>query len=99
MKEFKHNLVIEFTHNGERIRHRIDVKNITCRRKKRVWYSWDYSFMHKGVKYTVYGSIDSDGDIRTDGAIDEYGHMARFYVTAGRARLSTTSTSSRRTRT
>ena len=83
MKEFKHNLVIEFTHNGERIRHRIDVKNITCRRKRRIWYSWDHSFMHKGVKYTVYGSIDSDGDPRTDGPINDYGIMAFFYVQTG----------------
>ena len=87
MKEFNHNFVIEFSHNGERIRHRVEVKNVTCHRKRGVWLNWDYRFVHNGVKYTVNGSIDSDGDIRTDGAIDKYGHMARFYVTAGRGEV------------
>ena len=84
MKEFKHNIVIEFDYNGKRIRQRIEAKDIKQHRVGRIWTNWTCDFTQDGIKFTVYGSIDEDGDFRTSGSIDTKGHCSAFYVMAGR---------------
>ncbi len=80
MKEFNHNIVIEFDYQGRRIRQKIDAKDIKQHRKGRFWTNWTYSFTRDGVKFTVFGSIDKDGDFRTSGPVDAKGHCSVFFV-------------------
>ena len=83
MKEFNHNIVIEFDYKGRRIRQKINAKDIKQRREGRVWTNWTYSFTRDGIKFTVFGSIDEDGDFRTSGPVDAKGHCAVFFVMTG----------------
>ncbi len=77
MKEFTQNIVIGFDYKGRRIRQRIDAELI---RKNKANHTWAFHFRSGPDGFTVFGDLDTDGNPRTSGTIDENGRCCRFFV-------------------